>query len=109
MRTNCILLLFTLFFTVLQYTNCYPRGIFFYEDDELDDIDENRMENFRPFVVDDPNKDKQKMLDALELISKSSEESDSDSDEQESHEKETVLSNYIDIQQQKILDDSDEN
>jgi hypothetical protein len=53
------------------------------------------------------NEDKQKIVDALELISKS-EESNSDSNEQENNDKEMVLSNFINVDHQKVLQNSDE-
>jgi len=66
----------------------------------------------KPFIGDnsmvESNEDKQKIVDALELISKS-EESNSDSNEQENNDKEMVLSNFINIDHQKVLQNSDEN
>jgi hypothetical protein len=57
---------------------------------------------------DESNENKQKIVDALELISKS-EESNSDNNEQENNDKEAILSNFINIDRQKVLQNSDEN
>lgn len=51
------------------------------------------------------NEEQKKLVDALELILKSSSESNSHSNE----EQQTVLSNFIKTDQQKILQNNDEN
>jgi hypothetical protein len=80
------------------------------EDDKLDSIVKNIVARLKPLINDndESNEEKKKLLDTIERI----EESSSDIDEQQeenNNDKETILSDFIHINQDKFSEYSDEN
>ncbi len=127
MQRIFIFLSINVFFLLMQYSNgarksfvllwnyydCLflAREVRLLKNTEVDHIVKRLVNKLKPFMDDnsmvESNEDKQKIVDALELISKS-EESNSDSNEQENNDKEMVLSNFINVDHQKVLQNSDE-
>ncbi len=131
MQRIFIFLSINVFFILMQYSNgarknfillwnycdCLflAREVRLLKNAEVDHIVKRFVNKLKPFMddnsmveSDESNENKQKIVDALELISKS-EESNSDNNEQENNDKEAILSNFINIDRQKVLQNSDEN
>ncbi|CAF0938646.1 unnamed protein product [Adineta steineri] len=94
----------------------FARKIRSLDNDKFNSIVENFVDNLKSFIHDDNtisdnnelSEQRQKVIDALDIISKSK-ESNSDSDEQENLDKQEIVSNYIDIDHHNVPENSEEN
>ncbi|CAF0932028.1 unnamed protein product [Adineta steineri] len=116
MRAYYIFLSISMLLVSIQYSNCAPRKIRSLDNDKFNSIVENFVDNLKSFIHDDNtindnnelSEQRQKVIDALDIISKSK-ESNSDSDEQENLDKQEIVSNYIDIDHHNVPENSEEN
>ncbi|CAF0723371.1 unnamed protein product [Adineta ricciae] len=97
MQINWILLILIFFCMIANHINCAPL---LFENNALNDIAEGLVDDNKSAERGDSSENKQKILEANELISTSSEESN--------NKQEIILSDYMNTEQQNIRENSDE-